>query len=97
MNSYASFNAFKPKEGKGAELLSVLAEAARAMETYPGCSEYRVFKDASDAGVIWVFEVWESEEAHAACLKDPVVLEAVGRGMPLIDGVPHQHKLMPIA
>lgn len=95
MTPYASMNAFKPKEGKAAELLSVLTDAARAMATYPGCSEYRVFKDGIDPALIWVFEVWESEEAHTACLKDPVVLESIGRGMPLIDAVPHQFKLTP--
>ncbi len=96
MNTFATFGAFKPKEGKEEELLAVLTDAARSMSSYEGCEEYRVYRDDNGEGLIWVSEVWTSEEAHKNCLQDPVVRESITKGMPLIEEMPHRYKLIPV-
>jgi len=53
----------------------------------PGNLSYLVAEDAADSTAIWVTEVWESEEAHAASLHLPVVQEAISRARPHITGM----------
>jgi quinol monooxygenase YgiN len=52
----------------------------------PGCVSYIVAKDAESSDVIWVTEVWDSEDSHKASLAIPAVKEAIGKAMPLIAG-----------
>jgi quinol monooxygenase YgiN len=49
-----------------------------------GCLNYIVATDPSDANSIWVTEVWQSRQAHAASLSIPAVKEAVSKGAALI-------------
>lgn len=96
MNTFASFGAFNALSGKGEELLTILMEAARQMSSFPGCKEYRVYRDAESEEKIWVSEIWTDEEAHKKCLQDPVVRELISKGIPLISDMPHQFKLIPV-
>jgi quinol monooxygenase YgiN len=50
----------------------------------PGCLSYVVARDRDDADALWVTEVWEDRESHAASLSLPGVREAIERGRPLI-------------
>lgn len=52
----------------------------------PGCRSYIVAKDAGDADVIWVTEVWDNAEMHAASMDIPEVKAAVTQAMPMIAG-----------
>lgn len=52
----------------------------------PGCVSYVVAEDAEDDSVVWVSEVWESEEAHAASLELPAVQAAIARARPVLVG-----------
>ena len=69
-------------EGKRSELASILM----AIGPMEGCVSYVVAEDASREDALWVTELWESEEAHAASLELPRVREAIERGRPLIVG-----------
>jgi quinol monooxygenase YgiN len=62
------------------ELAGILSE----MGAMPGCLSYIVATDPSDEDGLWVTEVWESAEAHAASLQLPAVQAAITRGRPLI-------------
>jgi quinol monooxygenase YgiN len=70
--------------GQRDELLAILSEGDRA-EPMPGCRLYLVAVDETDADGVWVTEVWESEEAHAASLQLPLVQDQISRAMPLLD------------
>ena len=52
----------------------------------PGCHSYVVARDAADADALWVTEVWDSAESHAASLTLPAVQQAIAQGRPLIAG-----------
>jgi quinol monooxygenase YgiN len=62
----------------------------------PGCLSYVVARDAKDASAIWVTEVWDSKDSHAASLKLPVVQAAIARGRPLIAGFDSHAESEPI-
>ncbi len=70
--------------GRRDDLLAILAEGDTA-EPLPGCRLYLVAVDETDADGVWVTEVWESEEAHAASLQLDRVREQIARAMPLLD------------
>ena len=70
--------------GKRDELLAILSEGGQH-EEMAGCRMYLVAVDASDDDGVWVTEVWESEEAHAASLELDRVKERIARARPILD------------
>ena len=69
--------------GKRDELIAILLESTTGM---PGCSSYVVAKDTKDADAIWITEVWDSKESHAASLSLPAVKAAIAKAKPIIAG-----------
>src|SRR3546814_20402205 len=69
--------------GKRAELLAILTEGTGQM---PGNIAYLIGEDSANPDAIWIVELWDSKEAHAASLKLPAVQAAIGKGRPLIAG-----------
>jgi quinol monooxygenase YgiN len=67
--------------GQRDALIAILLEGIAGM---PGCLSYVVSKDAADSDGIWITEVWDSKESHAASLKLPSVRDAITRAKPLI-------------
>jgi len=68
-------------EGKRDELIRILLEGVNDM---PGCLSYVVAKDPKDANAVWITEVWDTKESHAASLKLPSVQAAIAKGKPII-------------
>jgi quinol monooxygenase YgiN len=73
----------KPAEGQRDALIAILLEGTGTM---PGCLSYVVARDPADANGIWITEVWDSKESHAASLALPAVKAAIAKGRPLITG-----------
>ena len=67
--------------GQRDALIAILLEGVADM---PGCLSYIVAKDVDDTDAIWITEVWDSQESHAASLELPVVRQAIALGKPLI-------------
>ena len=74
-------------------LTAILVKGVAGM---PGCLSYVVANDATSAEIIWITEVWDSKEAHAASLELPSVRDAIARGRPLIAGVERIAETVPI-
>lgn len=70
-------------DGQRDTLIAILLEGTASM---PGCLSYIIAKDPRDSGAIWITEVWDSKESHAASLSLPAVRAAIARGKPLIAG-----------
>ena len=68
-------------EGKRDDLIKILLNGVNDM---PGCRSYIVAKDPKDVNGIWITEVWDSKESHAASLKLPSVQTAIAKGKPMI-------------
>ena len=71
------------KPGQRDALIAILLEGSGSM---PGCLSYIVARDIKDENAIWVNEVWDSKQSHAASLDLPSVQAAIARGRPLIAG-----------
>lgn len=67
--------------GKRDEFIAILLEGVGAM---PGCLSYVVARDPQEPDAIWITEVWDSKESHAASLQLPAVRAAIAKGRPLI-------------
>ncbi len=73
-----------------------LAGILSGMGAMPGCLSYIVATDPADEDGLWVTEVWESAEAHAASLQLPAVQAAISRGRPLIAGLESRVETTPV-
>jgi quinol monooxygenase YgiN/mannose-6-phosphate isomerase-like protein (cupin superfamily) len=58
------------KPGKGDALAAALLDVAHGLRDVPGCELYVVNRDPSDPDVVWVTELWRSEQHSQDALKD---------------------------
>lgn len=79
--------------GKRDEFIAILLEGVGTM---PGCLSYVIARDPKDADAIWITEVWDSKESHAASLQLPAVRDAIKRGRPMIAGFGEQTVTEPV-
>lgn len=70
-------------DGQRDALIAILLNGIAGM---PGCLSYIVAKDPAGENAIWITEVWDSAESHAASLSLPAVREAIVRARPIIAG-----------
>ena len=74
-------------------LAAILVESTMQL---PGCLAYIVSLDPADRDVIWITEVWDSEESHQASLELPAVRAAIERAKPLIYGMESRIPIVPV-
>lgn len=79
--------------GQRDALIAILLEGTDAM---PGCLSYIVAKDVKDENAIWITEVWDRKESHAASLSLPAVKAAIAKARPLIAGFSDGVTLEPV-
>ena len=70
---------------------------SRPAADLPGCLSYVIAKDAARQDAVWITEVWADKESHARSLKRPEVLEAIGKGRPLVTGMGVRVETEPVA
>jgi quinol monooxygenase YgiN len=80
--------------GKRAELVAALADGTDEM---PGNIAYLIGEDSANPDAIWIVELWDSKESHAASLALPAVQAAIKRGRPLIAGFGTRAEFKPVA
>ncbi|WP_344752787.1 putative quinol monooxygenase [Gryllotalpicola koreensis] len=88
-------NKMTVKSGKRDEVTAVLIESAAAFESREECIMSLVTHDADDPDVIWVQDVWTDEGAHQAAMSTPSMQEFVRQAIPLLEGMPEQHRVYP--
>lgn len=79
--------------GKRDDLIDILLEGVSGM---PGNLSYHVAKDLADENALWITEVWESRDHHAASLSMPSVAKAIEQGRPLIAGMENRVETLPV-
>lgn len=82
------------KPGKRDELIAILSESTGGMQ---GCLSYIVALDTANPDAIWITEVWDKRESHAASLHLPAVKAAIARARPIIAGFPQHFETTPVA
>lgn len=80
--------------GQREKLVAILTESTQAM---PGCLSYIVALDTANPDAIWITEVWDSKDSHAASLQLPAVRAAIAKARPLIAGFPQSFETVPVA
>ncbi len=84
MSRYGLSGKIVAAAGQGEALAGHLLDAADALQAAQGCHLYVVSRDAQDPDAVWVFEVWDSSEAHQASLQLEAVQQLIVRARPLI-------------
>ena len=79
--------------GQRDALQAILLENQGGM---PGCFSYIIAQDPADPDALWITEVWDSKESHAASLKLPSVQAAITRARPIIAGFSNQTITTPV-
>lgn len=82
--------------GQGDVLAGHLLDAAAALGEVAGCSLYLVNRDLHDPDAVWVVEVWEDAQAHAASLQLPPVQELISRARPIIAAMGERFEMEPL-
>jgi len=87
MTAVARYAKAVAKAGRGDELAQRLLDVARALKEVPGCQLYVINRSPADPDVVWVTELWQSQEQLDAALETPQaralipeVLDLVGDG-----------------
>jgi quinol monooxygenase YgiN len=78
-------------------LIDILTEGSQNMIDMAGCHTYIISKDTNDPGAVWVFELWDTKEAHDASLTRPAVRELISRAMPMLTGQPEGFTVVPVS
>jgi quinol monooxygenase YgiN/quercetin dioxygenase-like cupin family protein len=60
---------FTAQPGRGDELAQLLLRAARSLQDTPGCELYVINRSPNDPDVLWVTELWLSQDALEASLE----------------------------
>ena len=79
--------------GKREELLAIMLDGSGTM---PGCLSYIIARDPASEDGIWISEVWDSKENHAASLQMPQVQATIARARPIIAGFGEQFETEPL-
>ena len=90
---YGLISQFIAASGKRDELVAVLLAGTKSM---PGCLSYVVSNDNENDDALWITEVWDSQDSHAASLSKPSVQEAMVQGRPLIAEFGQRHEVTPV-
>lgn len=79
--------------GKREELVALLLGNPEQM---PGCLSYIVARDPGSEDGIWITEVWDNKDNHAASLRLPHVQEMIGKARPIIAGFGERFETEPL-
>ena len=80
-------------DGRRDELIDILLDGTKDM---PGCLSYVIATDQDDENALWVTEVWDSQDSHAASLSLESVQQAIATGRPLIAGFGERFETSPV-
>jgi quinol monooxygenase YgiN len=94
--AHALINKLTAKDGQREQVVEILVESGRLFDDNEACLLYLVTESKDDPNVIWVVDLWTSEEAHAEALQAPELEPHVERAMPLLEGMPEQIKVRPV-
>jgi quinol monooxygenase YgiN len=93
---FALFNRLTAKPGERARVVEILLESGKLFDDNSACRLYLVAESADDPNLIWVADLWTSEEEHAEALEAPDMRPFVEECMPLLEGMPEQIRVRPV-
>lgn len=96
MSRFGLFGEITTIEGKRDELVTILLEAAEAMNTIEECELYIVSVKEEVPDGIWITEVWQNAEAHQSSLSLDAIRNLIEKGRPLIKGMNTMNTFSPL-
>ena len=99
MASVGRYVKMTAKAGKGEQLAQVMLRVADGLQSVPGCELYLINRSAAEPDVVWVTELWLSQEAVDASLQALQSDEGkaqLAEVMALVDGSPERIDLEPL-
>jgi quinol monooxygenase YgiN len=93
--AHVLLNRLTAKPGQRQRVVEILLESGRLFDDNPACLLYLVGESADEPDLIWVIDLWTSQEAHAEALKAPELGPFVQQAMPLLEGMPEQIEVHP--
>jgi quinol monooxygenase YgiN len=96
MSKFGMFNKFTAVEGQREHLLQQLLHAAALVEDAAGCELYLVSTSPTESDVVWVAEIWDSQDNHRASLSNVAARELIQQTMPLLASMPEQIPFTPL-
>jgi quinol monooxygenase YgiN len=94
--AYALINRLTAKPGQRDRVVEIVLESGRLFDDNEACLLYLVSESQDDPNLIWVVDLWTSEEAHSEALKAPELRPYVEQAMPLLEGMPEQIEVRPV-
>lgn len=91
---YGLLGQMMAQPGQRAALVAILSDGIDEM---PGNITYLIGEDSANPDAIWIVELWDNKEAHAASLQLSVVQDAIRKGRPLIAGFGTRAEFKPVA
>ena len=93
---FALLNRLTTKPGRRDRVVEILLESGKLFDDNAACRLYLVAESADDPNLIWVVDLWTSEEKHAEALEVPEMRPFVEECMPLLEGMPEQTRVTPV-
>lgn len=90
---YSMTGKLTAKAGKRGELTAILLRAAERVSRIPDCHAYIVLEDLHDEDAVWVFEMWDTQQAHDDSLKDEQTRALIAGAMPILASTPSGSEL----
>ena len=88
--AHALLNRLTAKPGQRQPVVEILLESGKLFDDNPACLLYLVSESSDDPDLVWVIDLWTSQEAHAEALKTPELRPFVEQAIPLLEGMPEQ-------
>jgi quinol monooxygenase YgiN len=85
---YAMTGKLVAQNGKRAELVDILKQAAMIVGEIPQRHLYLVNEDLANETHVWVYELWGNKEAHDASLGNEQVRSLIANARPLLACAP---------
>ncbi len=93
--TFALLNKLTAKPDQRQQVVDILLESGELFGDNSDCFLYLVSEATEDPKVIWVVDLWTSQEAHAEALENPELRPFVEKAMPLLEGMPEQIEIRP--
>lgn len=90
MSQYALYTRFITHTHKGNALIEILMRANQIVSDAKGCRLYIINHTPENKDIIWVTELWDTQEDHAISLTLDGAKELVTEAMPLLASPPEQ-------
>ena|SRR5690242_7814187 len=94
--TYALLNRLVAKPDQRGRVVDILLKSGSFFEHNPACLLYLVSEARDDPNLIWVVDVWTSQEAHTKALQAPELRPFVEEAKPLLEGMPEQIEIRPV-